>query len=144
MLLNAALKQLIETKLAHTRALQWELPIAEVRQAFRNLWTPAVTGELVALRRIEDVTIPAADIRISARIYAPGDAKPCPIMLYFHGGGFVKGGIEESDAFCRNLARVARHLVVSIDYRLAPEHPFLRRSMTQSRPLSGQERTPAT
>ncbi len=45
-------------------------------------------------------------------------------MLYFHGGGYVKGGIEESDAFCRNLAKVTRHLVLSIDYRLAPEHPF--------------------
>jgi len=122
--LNPALKQLIETKLAHTHAPQWELPIAEVRAAFRNLWTPAITGEPVALRRIEDVAIPAADTRISARIYAPDDAKPCPIMLYFHGGGYVKGGIEDSDAFCRNLARVARHLVVSIDYRLAPEHRF--------------------
>lgn len=122
--LNAALKQLIETKLAHTHAPQWDLPIAEVRQAFRSLWTPAITGEPVALRRIQDLAIPAADIRISARIYAPDDAKPCPIMLYLHGGGYVKGGIEESDAFCRNLARVARHLVVSIAYRLAPEHPF--------------------
>jgi acetyl esterase len=45
-------------------------------------------------------------------------------MLYFHGGGYVKGGIEESDAFCRNLARVTRHMVLSIDYRLAPEHRF--------------------
>jgi acetyl esterase len=122
--LNEALKQLIETKLAHSRAPQWELPIAEVREAFRNLWTPAITGEPVALRRIQDVAIPAADSRIPARIYAPDDAKPCPIALYFHGGGYVKGGLEESDAFCRNLARVARHLVVAIDYRLAPEHPF--------------------
>jgi hypothetical protein len=51
--LNAALKQLIETKLAHAHAPQWALPITEVRQAFRNLWTPAMTGELVSLRRIE-------------------------------------------------------------------------------------------
>ncbi|HKE38370.1 MAG TPA: alpha/beta hydrolase [Casimicrobiaceae bacterium] len=122
--LNPALKQLIETKLAHTHTPQWELPIAEVRQAFGNLWTPAITGEPVPLRRIQDIAIPATDTRIPARIYAPDDAKPCPIMLYFHGGGYVKGGIEESDAFCRNLARVARHVVVSIDYRLAPEHAF--------------------
>jgi len=45
-------------------------------------------------------------------------------MLYFHGGGYVKGGVEESDAFCRNLARVTRHAVLSIAYRLAPEHRF--------------------
>jgi acetyl esterase/lipase len=124
MALNAALKRLIETKLAHTREPQWALPITEVRQAFRNLWTPDITGEPVPIRRIEDVTIPGVDSPIQARVYTPDGPEPCPIMLYFHGGGYVKGGIEESDAFCRNLARVTRHLVLSIDYRLAPEHCF--------------------
>jgi len=124
MALNAALKQLIETKLAHTHEPQWALPIAEVRQAFRNLWTPAITGELVSIRRIEDVTIPGLDSPIPTRVYTPDGPEPCPIMLYFHGGGYVKGGIEESDAFCRNLARVTRYMVLSIDYRLAPEHRF--------------------
>ena len=124
MALNAALKQLIETKLAHTHTPQWALPIAEVRQAFRNLWTPAMTGEPVSIHRVEDVTIPGVHARIPARIYAPASPEPCPVMVYFHGGGYVKGGIEESDAFCRNLAHVTRHMVLSIDYRLAPEHPF--------------------
>ena len=120
--LDAALQQLIATKLAHSHSPQWALPIAEVRQAFRNLWTPALTGEPVSLRRIEDVTIPGAGGAIPARVYAPDG--PGPLMLYFHGGGYVKGGLEESDAFCRNLSRVTRHVVLSIDYRLAPEHPF--------------------
>ena len=124
MALNAALKQLIETKLAHTHEPQWALPIAEVRQAFRNLWTPAITGELVSIRRIADVTITGLDSPIPTRVYTPDGPEPCPIMLYFHGGGYVKGGIEESDAFCRNLARVTRYMVLSIDYRLAPEHRF--------------------
>ena len=124
MALNAALKQLIETKLAHTHEPQWALPIAEVRQAFRNLWTPAITGEPVSIGRIEDVTIPGVDAPIPTRVYAPDGAERYPIMLYFHGGGYVKGGIEESDAFCRSLAKVTRHMVLSIDYRLAPEHPF--------------------
>jgi acetyl esterase len=124
MALNAALKQLIEAKLAHAHKPQWALPISEVRQAFRNLWTPAMTGELVALRRIEDIAIPGPDTPIPTRVYVPDELKPCPVMLYFHGGGYVKGGIEESDAFCRNLAHVTRHMVLSIDYRLAPEHCF--------------------
>jgi acetyl esterase len=122
--LNAALKQLIETKLAHTREPQWALPIAEVRKAFRNLWTPAMTGDSVPLHRIEDITIPGVGAQIPGRIYAPSASKAPPIILYLHGGGYVKGGIEESDAFCRNLAHVTRHLVLSIDYRLTPEHPF--------------------
>ncbi len=124
MALNAALKQLIATKLAHAQRPQWELPIAEVRQAFRNLWTAAIIGEPVPLQRIENVTIPGADAAIPARAYAPDGPGRCPVMLYFHGGGYVKGGIEESDRFCRHLAKVTRHLVLSIDYRLAPEHPF--------------------
>jgi acetyl esterase len=124
MALHPALKQLIETKLAHTQKPQWELPIAEVRRAFRNLWTPGITGAPEKIGRIEDLVIPGADTPIPARLYAPDASKPHPVMLYFHGGGYVKGGIEESDAFCRNLARVTQHVVVSVDYRLAPEYPF--------------------
>ncbi len=124
MALNAALKQLIDAKLAHTRAPQWTLPIEEVRQAFRNLWTPALTGEPVSIGRITDMTIPAANAPIPARAYVPDGAERHPVMLYFHGGGYVKGGIEESDAFCRNLARATQHAVLSIGYRLAPEHRF--------------------
>ncbi len=124
MALNAALKQLIETKLTHAHEPQWALPITEVRQAFRNLWTPAITGELVSIRRVEDLTIPGVDTPIPTRVYMPDGPEPCPLMLYLHGGGYVKGGIEESDAFCRNLARVTEYMVLSIDYRLAPEHRF--------------------
>src|SRR5215831_6601915 len=124
MALDAALRQLIDTKLAHTRAPQWSLPIAEVREAFRNLWTPAITGPPVPLRHVEDVSIPGADAAIPARIYAGDDPKRAPVILYLHGGGYVKGGIEESDAFCRNLAYVTRQTVLSIAYRLAPEHRF--------------------
>src|SRR5215470_2280253 len=124
MALNPALKQLIETKLAHTLKPQWELPIAEVRQAFRNLWTPAITGAPVTVGRTENISIPGVAAPIPSRLYALDASKRRPVMLYLHGGGYVKGGIEESDAFCRNLARVTQHVVVSIDYRLAPEHPF--------------------
>ena len=122
--LHPALRQLIDGKLAHTRAQQWELPIAEVRRAFRDLWTPAITGDPVALPRVADVTIPGPVETIPARVYAPDATKACPLLLYLHGGGYVKGGLVESDAFCRNLARLARHVVLSIDYRLAPEHRF--------------------
>jgi len=124
MSLNPALAHLIATKLEHTRAPQWQLPIAEVREAFRKLWTPAIAGTPVPLHRISDMTIPGANADVPARLYAPDNAQPCSTLLYFHGGGYVKGGIEESDTFCRNLARVTRHGVLSIGYRLAPEHPF--------------------
>lgn len=124
MALNPALQQLIATKLAHAQKPQWAMPIADVRQGFRNLWTPAMTGDAIPISRVEDLIIPAVSGPIPARLYAPDATRALPLILYFHGGGYVKGGLEECDAFCRNLAHVTRHAVLSIDYRLAPEHRF--------------------
>lgn len=121
--LDPALGALIRAKLAHASAPQWAMPIAEVRRAFSALWTPAMTGAPPGVARVEDIAIPAAGASVRARVYAPASARR-PVMLYFHGGGYVKGGIEESDSFCRGLARVTDHIVLSVDYRLAPEHPF--------------------
>jgi acetyl esterase len=61
---------------------------------------------------------------IPIRLYWPpiGEARPC--LLYFHGGGWVSGGVESHDGLCRALADEGRCLVVSLGYRLAPEHPF--------------------
>jgi len=59
------------------------------------------------------------------RLYvAPGVREPSPLLLYFHGGGFVCGDLDTHDSVCRFLAREAAVRVLSIDYRLAPEHPF--------------------
>ena len=122
--LDPALHRLIEDKLAHTQARQWEMPIADVRKGFRDFWTPAITGQPPAPKRIDELTIggPAGGIR--ARVYASQGDRRDPLLLFFHGGGYVKGGIDESDAFCRRLAIATRHAVLSVDYRLAPEHAF--------------------
>jgi acetyl esterase len=124
MALHPALERLIQTKLAHTRKPQWALPIAEVRQAFRSMWTPAMTGAPLSVSRIEDITVPGPDSPVAVRIYGPERNEARPIMLYFHGGGYVKGGIEDTDAFCRRVARTSQHVVLSVAYRLAPEYPF--------------------
>ena len=124
MALHPALERLIQTKLAHTHKPQWALPIGEVRQAFRSMWTPAITGVPLSVSRIKDITVPAGDSPVAVRIYGPARNEARPIMLYFHGGGYVKGGIEDTDAFCRRLARTSQHVVLSVEYRLAPEYPF--------------------
>ncbi len=80
-----------------------------------------------ALPRVEDFTIPARDgAALPARLYAPSPAgaPALPALLYLHGGGFTVGGIGTHDILCRELARLAGCAVVSLDYRLAPEHPF--------------------
>lgn len=79
------------------------------------------------LPRVEDFTIPARDGHpLPARLYAPSlqDADPLPVLLYTHGGGFTIGSIATHDILCRELARLAGCMVVSLDYRLAPEHRF--------------------
>jgi acetyl esterase len=122
--LDPAMQHLIEQKLAHTAAPQWELPIDEVRAAFRRLWTPELTGPAPRTERVEDRSVELQGRCLPVRIYAPDGAERAPPVLYFHGGGYVKGGIEESDAFCRRLASTSDHAVLSVGYRLAPEHPF--------------------
>ena len=61
---------------------------------------------------------------IPVRIYSPADTLPHPVLLYFHGGGWVTGNINTYNKICVNMARLTQHTVVSVDYRLAPEHPF--------------------
>ena len=76
------------------------------------------------LARIEDFFMAARDGHaLPARLYAPS-AEKLPVLLYFHGGGFTIGGIASHDILCRQLSSLANCAVVSVDYRLAPEHQF--------------------
>lgn len=122
--LDPQLDALIRNKLAHAGPRQWQMPIADVRRSFSALWSSAMTGDVASIGRIDDIAVPGQGSNLRARLYAPTRGHRYPIMLYFHGGGYVKGGIDDSDAFCRNLAHIARHAIVSVDYRLAPECPF--------------------
>jgi acetyl esterase len=73
---------------------------------------------------IRDERMPVNGGAIGVRIYTPRGAGPFPVLHFFHGGGWVFGDLETHDALCRDLCVQGGHLVVSIDYRLAPEHPF--------------------
>lgn len=76
------------------------------------------------LERVEDFTLPARDGHaLPARLYAPSRAV-LPALLYFHGGGFTVGSIATHDTLCRVLSQRSGCAVVSLDYRLAPEHKF--------------------
>ncbi|MFN7855783.1 MAG: alpha/beta hydrolase [Acidovorax sp.] len=78
-----------------------------------------------ALARVQDFTIPARDGHaLPARLYAPSHKPGLPLLLYLHGGGFTIGSIATHDTLCRELSRLAGCAVVSLGYRLAPEHRF--------------------
>jgi acetyl esterase len=75
---------------------------------------------------VTDRLVPAAHGDVPVRVYAPAGAAaadPVGVLLWMHGGGWVVGDLETADATCRQLANRANAIVVSVDYRLAPEHP---------------------
>ena len=78
----------------------------------------------VKLEQIDDITIPGPDGNIPVRIYTPKGDFPLPILVYYHGGGWVIGDLDSHDGICRKLADKAKIIVVAVDYRLAPEHAF--------------------
>lgn len=78
----------------------------------------------VKLHRVENLTLPTCDgFDLAVRLVAPSD-EPLPVLVYFHGGGFTIGSIATHDALCRHLSHLAHCAVLSVGYRLAPEHRF--------------------
>jgi acetyl esterase len=94
---------------------------AQFRSSIVDLRDPAT---LAPVRSTEDITIPGPAGDLPARIYRPDVDGPVPTMAFFHGGGFVIGDIETHDDQARLLCRDVGMVVVSVDYRLAPEHKF--------------------
>lgn len=90
------------------------------RQQYEKLRDP---GEPEPVDSVEDRHIEGPDGEIPIRLYRVSD-DPLPTIVYFHGGGFVIGNIETHDGICRALANATGYTVVSVEYRLAPEHPF--------------------
>jgi acetyl esterase len=83
----------------------------------------------IPLAGVRDAWVPARNRVIPVRIYTPDDrALACgghlPVLVYYHGGGWTLGSLATYDSLCRALARGSGGLLVSVDYRLAPEHPF--------------------
>lgn len=77
------------------------------------------------LARVEDLVIPTRDGgTVPARLVAPAAEPGLPVLLYFHGGGFTIGSIASHDTLCRTLAQLSGCAVLSVGYRLAPEHRF--------------------
>jgi acetyl esterase len=98
------------------------VPIEQTRQTIRMMM--ATPGEPEPVAHVENRTIPGPAGDIPVRIYTPQGSAPFPVLIYFHGGGFVIGDLDSYDGVCRSLTNLAGCLVVSVDYRLAPEHKF--------------------
>ncbi len=83
-----------------------------------------LTGEPAVLADVRDTTVPGPAGDVPVRVYRPGTDDGLPVVAYFHGGGWVLCDLDTHDTTCRDLARYSGAVVVSVDYRRAPEAPF--------------------
>lgn len=118
------LHPVIQNALAAARGVvpYHQLPLAEARAQARQGY-PA-PEQPVPVAAVRNTVIPGPDGELAVRIYTPHGDGPYPITLFFHGSGFVLLDLDTHDDICRRLCAGAATVVVSVDYRLAPEHRF--------------------
>lgn len=99
-----------------------DLSPAAARRQMLDL-TPPV-DPLLTVKRVENLMIPGPKGEIPIRLYYPSGDPPFAVLVYFHGGGWVMGDLDTHHGVCHALAKQSSCLVVSVDYRLAPEHRY--------------------
>jgi acetyl esterase/lipase len=101
------------------------LTVSERRGGLRQMLS--FSGPGVAVGKVEEriLTCPGK-VPLTLRIYTPAAIGPAPLpaLVYFHGGGLVAGSLDTHDPICRSLSNATGCMLISVDYRLAPEHPF--------------------
>ncbi len=100
-----------------------QLPLAQARAMARAGYLRA--GDPVPVGSVRDLEAPGAQGPLRVRLYLPaGTTTPPPLVVFFHGSGFVLLDLDTHDDLCRRLCAASGCAVASVDYRLAPEHPF--------------------
>ena len=112
--------QLLGMLAAHGAVDITTLQPAEARAYYAAL--PAMPGP--ALHEVRDLQVTGAAGDLPARLYRPSAAQDLPVLLWLHGGGMVIGDLKSADWVCRELCQQAQIVVLSVEYRLAPEHKF--------------------
>ncbi|MEJ1970767.1 MAG: alpha/beta hydrolase [Rhizomicrobium sp.] len=123
MSLDVHVRNILDQMAALKAPKLWEIGPQAARAAMRM---SIFRGGDTPIGAVEDRKLPGPVHDIGVRIYTPLGAKdgPLPGLVFFHGGGFVIGDLDTHDDLCRMLANESGCRVVSVDYRLAPEHPF--------------------
>ncbi|PAE29267.1 hypothetical protein CHI07_10355 [Paenibacillus sp. 7884-2] len=102
--------------------ISWE-SVHSAREGFRE-YRKSIKEIRVRVASVEDRKILYHHLSIPIRIYTPEGIGPYPMVVYFHGGGFVLGDLDSVDNLCRYLCKYSERIVISVDYRLAPENPY--------------------
>ncbi len=104
---------------------EWVSLSVEHGRAFTREEAGIARGRVVPVGRVRDLEVRGARGPLRARLYSPDEpGGPLPLLVFFHGGGFVCGDVDTHDAPCRVLCRHGGVHVLSVEYGLAPEHPF--------------------
>ncbi|MBM3362247.1 MAG: alpha/beta hydrolase [Betaproteobacteria bacterium] len=123
-LLSPEARRLIDNIHRAQRAPLHTLGVAQAR-AFYETGSSILDLPPAEVGRVEPLHLKARDgHRLAARLYAPAQVSHPPVLLYLHGGGFTLGSLATHDGLCRQLCLHGHCAVVSLDYRLAPEHRF--------------------
>ncbi|MFI0421392.1 alpha/beta hydrolase [Spongiactinospora sp. 9N601] len=96
--------------------------VAAMREEFRKAWP--IPEDLPPVGRVTEMAAPGPAGDVPVRVYTPDGDGPFPALVWYHGGGWTVGSIDENEYACRTLCAGAEAVVVSADYRLAPENPF--------------------
>jgi acetyl esterase len=116
-------KALLDAMRASGASLDFgDLSASEARRRMEQ--TPIARGVPEPVAKVEDRLIPGPGGELAIRIYTPDAPGPLPVLVYFHGGGWVLGNLDNSDGQCRSLTNAIGCVTVSVDYRLAPEAKF--------------------
>ena len=121
--LDPLLQELRRERMRATRTPLYELPVAEARAATRAD-SDVLAEAPEPVDRIVERTAPGPSGPIHVRLYAPDAPAPQPFIVYFFGGGWVVGSIDNTDTVYRRLANAVPCAVAAVEYRQAPEHPF--------------------
>jgi acetyl esterase len=122
--LDPQAKTLLDAMTAMGMPQMHTLSVEQIQQIRGMAAAEAMMGKPEPVGSVEDREIPGPDGHLPIRIYTPEGIGPFPVLVYFHGGGWVLGNIQSVDAMCRILTNEARCITVSVEYRLAPEHKF--------------------
>ncbi|MGF1680243.1 alpha/beta hydrolase [Photobacterium minamisatsumaniensis] len=96
---------------------------ASAREGLAYLTRELVTS-IPSIAWVEDAFVQGALSNVPVRIYHPAPEQALPVLVFYHGGGHMAGSVSVYDPICRKLAKATQHIVVSVEYRLAPENPY--------------------
>lgn len=126
-LLKPAMRGVLD-RIARAQRMPLHLLTPEQAKTFYEAGASVLDLPPHKLKRVEQLSVPMRDgTQVAARLYAPAlpdEAPGLPVLLYLHGGGFTVGSLNTHDSLCRHLSHLAHCAVLSLDYRLAPEHRF--------------------